>query len=217
MKKSANIFLAFLVMLIMTGCSSVSLRSSWKDTGVPAKQYRKLLVVGISEKSQMREVFEEVFASEVIKKGFVGIASYTITGVNGKISRAGLEEAVKKTGADGVITTRMVGMKKDSDTRAGFVMTDQGYTNTGFIGSDLYPTNFFDFYGASVQYATFEHKSVDVTTSTEATIETNLFDTGTGRLVWSGTSSAMNPEGIITISRDLADSVIKAMTRDGLL
>jgi hypothetical protein len=58
---------------------------------------------------------------------------------------------------------------------------------------------------------------VEVTTSTEAAIETNLFDTGTGSMVWSGTSSAMNPEGIINISTTVADIVIKAMTKDGFL
>lgn len=217
MKNSVRILLLLLVMTASTGCASISLYNSWKDPAATAKQYRKLLIVGVAEKPQMRQVFEEVFAAEVNKKGFTGIARYTVTGVKDKPSRASLEEAVKKSGADGVITTRMVAMKKDTDVRTGFVMTDRGYTNTAFMGSDMYPSSLYDFYGANVQYATFEHKSVEITLSTKATVETNLFDSATGRLVWSGTSSAVDPEGIITITRDLADSVIKAMTKDGLL
>ena len=217
MTNSIHIPLAILLMFLVTGCSSVSLLNSWKDPGVTAKQYRKLLVVGVSEKHQVREVFEEVFASEVRAKGLVGIASYTITGGKDKPSRGSLEEAVRKSGADAVITTRLVSIKEDKDVRTGFVMTDRGYTNANFSRSEIYPTDLFDFYGASVSYATFEHKWVEVTTSTKATIETNLFDTGTGRLVWSGTSSAMNPKGLITVSKELADSVIKAMAKDGLL
>jgi hypothetical protein len=189
-------------MAAVTGCASISLNSTWKDPGVSTKQYRKLLVVGVAEKPQMRQVFEEVFAAEVSKKGAIGIASYTLTGVKDKPSRASLEEAVKNSGADGVITARMVGMKESKDVRSGFIMTERGYT---------------DFYGAPVTFATFVSQPVEVTMSTKATIETNLFDSGTGRMVWSGTSSAVNPEGIITTSRELADSVIKAMTRDGLL
>ena len=217
MKNLTWVFLVFLVIAVVTGCSSVSLHNSWKDSGVPAKQYRTLLGVGISEKRQVREVFEEVFASEIVKKGGVAVASYTITADKDKLTRANLEEAVNKSSVDGVITTRMVGMKKVSDVRSGFIMTDRGYTNTGYIGSNIYPTDLFDFYGGSAEYVTFEHASVEVTTSTEATIEINLFDSGTGRLVWSGTSTAVNPEGVITVSRDLADTVIKAMTKDGLL
>jgi hypothetical protein len=217
MKSSLRIFLVFVVMLATTGCASISLHNSWKDPGAAAKQYRKLLVVGVAEKPQMRQVFEEVFAAEVNKKGFTGIASYTITGVKDKPSRTALEEAVKKSGADGVITTRLVAMKKDTDVRTGFVMTDRGYTNTAFMSPELYPSSLYDFYGVNVQYATFEHKSVEITLSKKAIVETNLFDAGTGRLIWSGTSTAVNPEGIITISRDLADSVIKALAKDGLL
>jgi hypothetical protein len=53
--------------------------------------------------------------------------------------------------------------------------------------------------------------------STKMTIETNLFDTGTGRLVWSGTATVTDPKGLITISTELADTVVKAMAKDGLM
>ena len=202
MKNLLCILLSSLVMAAVSGCASTSLNSTWKEPGASVKQYRKLLVVGIAEKPQMRQVFEEVFAAEFTKSGTSGVASYTITGVKDKPSRVILEDAVKKSAFDGVIITRLVSMKKDKDVRTGYVMTNHGYT---------------DYYGIPVTYATFVHQPVEVTLSTKAAIETNLFDAGTGRMVWSGTSSAVDPEGIITISRDLANSVIKAMARDGFL
>jgi len=217
LQNSVYVSLAIVIMAIMTGCSSLSLVNSWKDPAATTKQYRKLLVVGIAEKMQMRQVFEEVFASEVSKKGANGIASYTLTGVRDKPSRAMLEEAVKKSGADGVITTRLADMKENRQGRTGFVVTDRGFTNPAFSGDDLYPVNLFDFYGGSVSYATFEHKAVDITMSTKVAIETNLFDAATGRLVWSGTTSVTDPKGLITVSRELADTVVKEMVKDGLM
>ena len=202
MKSNVRILLMFLSMVALCGCASVSLLHSAKDPAVTARQYKKLLVVGIAEKPQMRQVFEEVFAGEVRKGGADGIASYSITGVNDKLSRDAVVEAVKKTGADGVITTRLVGSSKKSDVRTGFVMVDRGVAS---------------FYGGSVSYAEFVHQPVEVITSTEAFIETNLFDTGTGKMVWSGTSNAVNPEGIITITTTIADNVIKALHKDSLL
>jgi len=200
--KTFTRFILLLLILLLPGCASVSLVSTLRDQSVPVKQYKKVLVVGVTAKPQMRQVFEEVFASEVMKKGITGIPSYTITGVSEKLSRASLEEAVKKTGADGVITTRVVGTKKDTEVHAGFIMTDRGVTNV---------------YGVPVTFATFVGQPVEVTLSTEAAIETNLFDSATGRMVWSGTSNAVNPEGIIKVTGELADTVIKAMARDGLL
>jgi len=202
MKSLSILILLLLLSVLMSGCASVSLVSTMRDKGVPAKQYRKVLVVGVAANPQMRQVFEEVFASEAVKNGFAGIPSYTITGVSEKPSRASLEEAVKKTGADGVIITRIVGTKKETEAHTGFIMTDRGAT---------------DFYGLPVTYATFVHQPVEVTLSTEAAIETNLFDSGTGRMVWTGTSSAVNPEGIIKITGELAGKVIKAMAKDGLI
>jgi hypothetical protein len=202
MKSLSRFILLLMLSFLLSGCASVSLVNTMRDKGVAAKQYRKVLVVGVASNPQMRQVFEEVFASKVTKKGIAGIPSYTITGVNEKPSRASLEEAVKKTGADGVITTRIVGMKKDTEAHAGFIMTDRGAT---------------DFYGVPVTYATFVGQPVEVTLSTEAAIETNLFDSGSGRMVWSGTSSAVNPEGIVKITGELADAVIKSMAKDGLL
>ncbi|MEI8355029.1 MAG: hypothetical protein WCG31_02845 [Deltaproteobacteria bacterium] len=215
--KNLTLMLLALLLFMLTGCASVSMVNSWKDPAAPAKQYRKLLVVGLADKSQTRQVFEEVFASELIKKGVSAIPSYTLTGSEGKPTRARLEQAVKNSGADGVITTRLVKVKKDKDVRTGFIMTDRGYTNDSFLDPVFVPADLFGFYGAAVSYETFDHQSVEVTMSTVATIETNLFDAGTGRLIWSGTTSALNPDGIITLSGEVADLALKSLTRDGLI
>ena len=217
MKNRSLILPMLLVFVMLTGCAPISLVDSWKDSGTPVKQYRKLLVVGITDKRQMREVFEEVFAAEFVKKGVTAIPSYTMTGGEVRPTRASLEEAVKKSGADGVITTRLVALKRDTTVHAGYIITDRGYTNASFSDSSLYPVDLFGFYGTTIQYATFENKPVDVTVSTVATIETNLFNAGTGSLVWSGTTSAVKPEGIITVSGELAQVVITAMARQGLI
>jgi hypothetical protein len=217
MKKAVSALLALVVMVVMTGCSSLSLVNSWKDPAGTTKPYRKLLVVGIADKVQMRQTFEEVFASEVSKKGAAGIASYTITGVDAKPSRTLLEEAVKKSGADGVITTRLASIQENRQVRTGFVVTDRGFTNPAFSGDEAFPVDVFDFYGGSVSYAVFEHKAVDITMSKKFGIETNLFDARTGRLVWSGTAIVTDPKGLITVSTELADTVVKEMIKDGLM
>jgi hypothetical protein len=201
-----NNFLRLLLLfsvVILPGCASVSPQNSWKDPAATAKKYKKLLVVGIADRVQMRQVFEEVFAGEVGKRGVTGIASYTLTGVEPtRPSRESVEEAVKKTGADGVITTRLVDIKRNKSEQSGFIMTSRGLTNVA---------------GIPVTYASFASQPVEITQSTEAAIETNLFDSGTGLLVWSLTSGAVNPEGIITVTRDLSAIVIEAMARDGLI
>ncbi len=100
MKASCLVFWSFLATVVLTGCASVSLVDSWKDAGAPAKRYQKLLVVGVAEKMQMRQVFEEVFSAEIRNRGVTAIRSYLVTGADKNPSRASLEEAVP----EGIIT-----------------------------------------------------------------------------------------------------------------
>lgn len=215
-----NIFtlLSLLLGVALSGCASVSMVASWKDRASPPKSYRNFLVAGISENGQMRQVFEEVLVTELRRKGIAAIPSYTVTGMKGKQSRESLENAVATTAADAVLTTRVTARKRAADTRVGYVMTERGFTNPYLSDYDLLPYDLYGFYGASVvSYATFDMKPVEVTTSTTFTLETNLFDTATGRLVWSGTSTVANPKGIITVSEEFAGAVIPALVKEGLI
>ncbi|HEY5974472.1 MAG TPA: hypothetical protein VIU41_06980 [Geobacteraceae bacterium] len=216
MKRFSCLVLLLLLTVVLPGCASISLVDSWKDPGVAAKQYRKVLVVGIADKMQMRHIFEEVFADEVRKRGIEAVPSYLLTGSD-KLSRPILEAATIKSGADAVITTRVVNLKRNADVRTGFIMTEKGYTSASLGEPFIQPTDLFDYYGTTVAYAEFKHQSVEVTMSKVATVETNLFDGTTRKMVWSGTSSAVNPDGMITASSELAKVVIKAMSAAGLL
>ena len=210
--------LILLLLFTLSGCSSVTMIASWKDKSIPEKNYGKFLVVGVTENNQTRQLFEEVMASELLKKGLSATASYTITGVVEKQSPETLEKAVKKTGVDAVLTTRLTGRKISTDTRVGYVMTDRGFANPYLNNYDVLPNDLYGFYGASVvSYATFDMKSVQVTNSTTYTLETNLFDTLTGKLVWSGTTSMVDPEGLITAGKKFAGVTIRALSKEGLI
>lgn len=217
MKKLYLALGALMLITMVTGCASVSLVNSWRDAEAPAKLYRKILVVGVANNNQMRQVFEEVFSDELRKQKLTAISSYTITGVEAKQSRETLEEAVRKSGADGVLITRLVNLKRNTTTQTGFVMTDRGFTHPDFYDPVFMPTDMLGYYGATVSYASFEHRSVEVTTSNVATLQTTLFNAGTGRMVWSGTTSAVDPAGVVTISSRLSGVVIRALASQGLI
>ena len=198
--------LALLILMSLAGCASVSLVKSWKEQPEPGKRYGNLLVVGISQNRQMRQVVEEVLAAELRKKGLSATASYTLTGVEEQLSRESVVTAVQASGADAVITTRLVDLARDTRSEAGFVMTDRG------------TASYADIYGMGVvSYATFDMKPVEVTTSTTYALETNLFDTATQRPVWAGTTNAVDPQGIITFSEHYAAVIITALTKEGLI
>ena len=204
--KATRLLVVLLLLLSLTGCASVSLVKSWREQPVMVTSYRDFLVVGISSNRQMRQVVEEVLAAELIKKGLSATPSYTITGVETKLTRELILKAVQTSNVDAVITTRLVDLKKDTRTESGFVMTDRGV--------DTY----FDMYGTgTVSYATFDMKPVEVTTSTTYALETNLFDTKTEHLVWAGITDAVDPQGVIMVSQQFSTIVINELSKEGLI
>jgi hypothetical protein len=218
MSNRTLIVLALLSCFALSGCAPISLIGTWKDPGAFAKQYRTLLVVGVADDAPKRQVFEDIFAAELRKRGVAAISSYTITGGDAKLSRAALEDAVKKSSADGVVTTRVVSVKQDTRESTEYVITDRGYSNTALAEQGLMPADLYGYYGQTVQYASFTSQRVDVVRSTVSTVETNIFDAGTGKMVWSGTLRGKGqPEGIIAVSGEIAELAIKAMSRDGLI
>ena len=202
--------LPFLLILILSGCSSTTLVSSHKTEGIPPKQYGVILVVGMSENPQTRVAFEEIFSDEMRKRGLKAISSYTIKSLKGKPSRADFVEAMKKEGADGLLSSHLLDIKVKRDKKAGFVMTDRG------IYDDFY--DYYDgYWGGIGTYATYESKPVDEILSSVTTIETTLFDAGTGRIIWSGRSNEKNADQLIESTKELSNLVLDALKNEGLL
>jgi len=205
MHKSRSLLL-LLLLLTLTGCASVSMVSSSKAPNATTTNYKAFLVVGISDNWQMRQIFEEVMAVELRKKGLSATASYTVTGVKEKLSRELIVKAVQATAVDAVITTRIADTKRTTTKNVGYVMTDRtidGYAN-------LYGTG-------TVSMATFDLKPVEITTATTTALESHLFDTSTQNLVWTGMTNAVDPQGIITASEKFAGVVITTLGKEGLI
>ena len=218
MPKFRLLFSLLILLLSLTGCASVSMVSSWKDQAAPKKSYKDLLVVGITDKQQMRQVFEEVLAGELRKAGISATPSYTVTGTWDKLSRELIEKAALTTGSDAVITAQLIDMKRKTITDGGFIMNDRGHSWGALDDAESGSVELFGVSGAgTVSYASFSMKSVEITTSRTAVIETRLYDAKTRKPVWSGISNAVDPAGVITLTRDFAAVAIKSMNKEGLI
>lgn len=216
--RAIPVILILLTLLSLTGCASVTMVSTWKDQAAPKKSYKDLLVVGITEKQQTRSVFEEVMASELRKSGVSATPSYTVTGVEQKLSVESVEKAAHAAGADAVITAQLIDMRRKKISDVGYVMEDRGHSFGALDGAEGGSVEVLGFSGAgAVSYASFNLKTVEITTSRTAVIETRLYDTAARKLVWSGISNAVDPAGLITATRDFAGVAIKSMNKEGLL
>ncbi len=120
-----------------------------------------------------------------------------------------ITEAVKKNGADAVVTTRVVDISQTT--------VIPGYVENYGPGAGYYPHRYpqrdlYSYYGATqvIQPPTVQSYEV-------ATLETVLFDVADSAMVWSGTSTTFETKQAVTVSKDLSKLIIEGLIKAGLI
>jgi len=71
-----------------------------------------VMVVAVTSDEIVRRTFEDRVVALLGKRGIKGIPGYAAVGTRGKVQEAQLREAVAKSGAEGVIITRVIRMDR---------------------------------------------------------------------------------------------------------
>ena len=183
---------------IISACASTTLDMTWRDPTYEGRPFTKVLVVGSTDSSDNRRIFEDVLVSELKGRGVEAVASHTLIPGEGDVKRDKIVEAVKTSGADSVLSTRLVGI----ETKAAQLAVQ----SPGAGDMNLYR------YYSPMEPQTTIRQDYQV-----ANLESNLFDAGTGKMVWWGRSQTFPTTNIGRISRELGQNVIKALKSAKLL
>lgn len=197
------------LLSLTAGCSTVTLVDSWRDPAFSAQRYRKLLVVSVTTKAERRQVTEDVLSAELRRRGIDAVASHTLTPSKGSISKEETRKAVKEANADAILSTRLLWMEKHTEV---YPTYSAGCYFPGYYRAYPYPYDFYGYYNCTVPF-----DSTSVRTVREAMLETNLYDAASDRMVWSATTSSYDSDSPLTTTRDLADTIIAELRREGLI
>ena len=212
--KVAQYLLLVGTFLLLTACATTSMVDTWRDPNYKGKAFRNFLVVGITKDPGVRRVFEDIFTAELRNRGLQATASYTVTPPDQPVTKDLLTEAVKKTGADAVVTTRVVNIQQQTSVTPGYVDTyGAGPGPYPYAYPYMYPQrDLYTYYGASqvIQPPTVQTYEV-------ATLETVLFDVADASMVWSGTSTTFETNQTVTVSKDLSKLIIQSLVKAGLI
>jgi hypothetical protein len=208
MRTILRLTLLSLCAALLCSCSSISVVDTWRNPSLQPVRLHKLLIVSITRKDANRAVYEDVIASELAKHGVEAVASHTIMPGELKGEATILDQAVKKAGADSVLTVQTIKVERQTTVQPGYVNNYPGYWYPeAFPSWDLY-----GYYGSMASYGPAYISSYDV-----ATIQVNFFGTSTGKLFWAATVSSSEPENIISVAKDLAEMVAKSLAKDGFI
>ncbi len=196
----ASLWCSVLLCLAVAGCASTSLVNEWQSPDA-APAMRKVLVVGVTNQSSVRRVFEDEFAAQLRAAGVEAVPSYSLLPEDGQAEQAVLEAAVHDAGADAVLVTRLVKQEQRVDVSPGSYRPAFGM---GFYG--WYSSAWMGFYDPPTVY------QYDVVTA-----ETSLYSPPQSRLVWSGTTETFSPKDVKKETADFARIIIAALKKRGIV
>ena len=193
----ASLILHLAALALLYACASVELANTWKDPAFAGPPLRSVLVVGLSRSEVNRRIFEDSFTRDLIAAGLTASASHTVLADAAGVSRDQVREAVRKTGADSVLVTRMVKSERKVDLATSPAMPPIG---GGFYG----------WYGST-------YAAMPVEEYTLITLESTLWDAKTEKIAWSGTSQTFESRNIESLTDQLSQILIKKMRSDGVI
>ena len=198
----------FICAATLCSCSSISVVDTWRSPGSHAARLHKVLVVSITRKDANRAVYEDLLASELGQHGVEAVAGHTLMPGRLKGDPDLLDQTVKKAGADAVLTVQTVKVERQTTVQPGYLDTYPGYWYPeAFPNWDLH-----GYYDSMTGYGPAYISSYDV-----ATIQVNVFDTSTGKLLWAATVTSSEPENVISVAKDLGQMVVKSLVKEGLI
>jgi len=205
MKHTLLFFLAVLCAIFLNSCSTNRLVSSWSDESIDGYQLDTVLVVGIANDETKRRIYEDTFVSSLTRASVKAIPSYTVSKNSVEASEKALRELIKKSGADAVLITHMLGRKEVES----YQQAVQSVGTNNYYGSTLY--GYYPFIWSSIS-------PVGVSTgSIKVMLETNLYDVPSEKLLWSSRSESTDPVMTKKYYQDLIDLFLEDLKKGGLL
>jgi hypothetical protein len=193
--------LLFFALSFTAGCASSKIVNEWREPDYIPPSFKKIVVLGISKDAVLRRSFEDEFVAQLKANGIESVPSYQVIPEEGQAPEPRLLNAVKETGADAAIMTRLLRVERRTQVTPGYY---NPYPVHGFY--PWYSAGWAGFYEPPRVY------NYDVYTS-----ETSLYDLKQDRLVWAGTVQTTDPGDIRKEIRNYVNAVMKRIRDENLL
>jgi len=165
--------LVMLIAMFIPACTTTTLNSAWKDPSYQG-QPRKIMVIGVAKKPLNKRILEDEFVRQLKARGTNAVASYTVMPDEKQGDHAFIAAKMKEQGSDAVLISRLASKKT---------------VYTYVPGNVTYPPSYYgnwrDYYGYGYQAVYTPGYTAE---DEYALMETNLYDAGNDKLIWSASS-----------------------------
>lgn len=209
--------------VLLAGCSSTTLSGSWKSPDFQGK-VNTIYLVGVSNNETNRRMFETQFALELTVYGVTGIPSYKDLPDAQGVGKEVIEARMKKSGADSMLITRLVGTRTEEVVTPGRISEYRlsPYRSHGYPRSYAYPyapAPHYRYWGGYYDRCCSEliYEPPMVTRYEVATIEANLYEARSGELIWSAQLETVIESDLEEMVADFIKTVSRELRQQGLI
>lgn len=204
MKRNGLIFsiLAAACLFFTASCASTSVKTVWKDQNYQGGKIKNVFVIGVSKNPTIRRLFEDVFVEQLKAHGVDGFASYQTIPSEGKLDEATVRSKIKGMGVDVVLVTRVLDTTKEKI-----------YAQPTYSPRAYYPGGWYGYYSRTYA-APFPDNYYEYEV---ASLETNLYETKTEKMIWSGLTETYIEEKNEEVIKSFIKVIIKSLSDSELI
>jgi len=192
---------AFAALALLAGCATSSLVSQQSNPDYVGKSFKSVMVVAVTSDELLRRTYEDRMVALLGRRGSKGIPAYAAVGARGQVEEADLRQAIAKSGAEGVLVTRVTRVDRSSGTVPGA---------TVMVG-----VGFYGYY--STVWQTVNVSAQKITGPSWTVSETRLFDAKTGVLAWTGAVETRENDDLDAALTQYINVIFDAMVSDRVL
>lgn len=198
-------------LLLAASCSLTNLNAVWKDPQYRGGKLKNVLVVGASTNQVVRRIFEDELAAGFKSRGTNAIPSYTIFPTEKTLTKETIESKGGDLGIDAMLIARVV----DTKTKRELTPAPSNYYYRGTYFND-WPNRYSRFYSDPYP-GRYYNDRLYYSEYEVANLETNLYDTQTGKLIWSALSdTVLGGSSQLEIS-SVVDVIMKNLAQNQLI
>jgi len=198
-----------LLAALLGACATSRITNVWYDRENPHPPVRKVLVLGVAEHERDRRLFEDALVRALERDGVAAESAARILPPSREPTRRMIVDAVRRHGFDAVLITRVVAV----DEQSYYYPPTSTYT---YSPPPMYRDMWAYYPRVSDSHSTTPGYSVKVET---VRLESNLYDAGSNRLIWSAASDLYDPraEDLRKVFDELASRFLESLERSGLV
>lgn len=213
-RRAARLLLIAAAAVAAGACTrGATVESAWVE-GVPrGAAFRKVLIVGVTPAYNTRCRFERMMMDSLNGAEVRAVTSCSVMGSKDPLSRDTIVGAVRATGADAVLSTRLVDARGamveggSSEARGAAYYKPIGYGYDSYYGA----------FGVPVTYLDFVPEQSALTLQRTVVVSSNLYDAATAAQVYSLDTTVHDKSSQGEVIDAVAVAISGRLRRDGLV